>query len=123
VAPTITTRSSNAQDNVPNGGASGLGFEGRLSAGQYAALSEDMQRLPGSFRAAAQSQFLAPIEVWLAAYKEAQVRCSEWWWCHTCSSLQEQLVFGSRVLSERAVRDLCIGSVAYAASLWFSLLW
>ena len=44
------------------------------SAGQFAELSEAMQRLPGSSRAAAQSQFLAPIEVWLQAYKEAQVR-------------------------------------------------
>jgi hypothetical protein len=52
----------------------GLGFEGQLSAGQFAELSEAMQRLPGQFRAAAQSQFLGPIEVWLQAYKEAQVR-------------------------------------------------
>jgi hypothetical protein len=32
-----------------------------------------MQRLPGQFRAAAHSQFLTPIEVWLQAYREAQV--------------------------------------------------
>jgi hypothetical protein len=61
--------------DMDGNGLDGLRFEGAgLSAGEFAQLSEAMQRLPGSFRAAAQGQFLGPIEVWLQAYKEAQVR-------------------------------------------------
>ncbi|KAF6261639.1 hypothetical protein COO60DRAFT_743313 [Scenedesmus sp. NREL 46B-D3] len=68
--------------------ADGLGFEGQLPPGRYAELSESMQGLPGRFRAAAQSRFLGPIEVWLQAYKEAQSRLTS---LNKCASKLTQL--------------------------------
>lgn len=45
-----------------------------LQAEEYDGLSEELQQLPSRFRGSSQAQLLVPIEVWLQAYKEAQVR-------------------------------------------------